>query len=311
MIWLLLIVLFAAWALLFPLLRDRFRQSMGEEQRQLAPGQFARLTQGLTHYRWFGPTRGPIVVCVHGLTTPSFVWGGLANGLVKMGFRVLTYDLYGRGYSDRPNGLQDREFFLTQLEDLLEHEKVEGDFTLIGYSMGGAIATAYAAAHPSRIRELVLLASAGLVTNPGKIGQFIRNRPGIGDWLMHALYPRLHIKGTEAERSLRSSVPSIVDLQQRELTFKGFVPAVLSSLRGILSEDMGPDLKSLHQQGVPMLAIWGGIDDVVPISSLGRMSEQARSAKQEVIDAAGHGLPYTHTQEVLEVIAANHRRGLE
>lgn len=41
-----------------------------------------------------------------------------------MGYRILTYDLYGRGYSDRPSGKQNREFFLQQLDDLLAYEAV-------------------------------------------------------------------------------------------------------------------------------------------------------------------------------------------
>lgn len=314
MIWLLLLVLLCLVAIL-PLLRERLRSTMGPEARNQAPGAFAPLARGLTHYHWVGPQRGPIAVCVHGLTTPSFVWGdqgrGVAAGLADRGFRVLSYDLYGRGFSDRPGGLQDRAFFVEQLQDLLDHQGVRGDFILLGYSMGGAIATAYTSAHPGRVRELVLLAAAGLKTTPGKLATFIRNRRGLGDWLMMALYPRLHIRGTEAERDLPSSVLGIVDLQQNELNFRGFVPAVLSSLRGILSDDMGPDLRQIHRQGVPILAIWGGADDIVPVSSVGRLTEQARSAKQEVIESAGHGLPYTHTNEVLEIISARHRQGLE
>jgi len=310
MSWLLLILLALLALAVFPLLREGLRKTMGPSARNEAPGEFASLSAGLTHYQWIGPRRGPIAVCVHGLTTPSFVWHGLAEGLAEKGYRVLVYDLYGRGYSDRPQGVQDRTFFLSQLEELLEHEGISDDFTLLGYSMGGAIATAYTAAHPDKVRELVLLASAGLKTNPGKIGEFIRNRPGLGDWLMHAAYPRLHIRGTEAERQLPSSVPGIIDLQQRELNYKGFVPAVLSSLRGILSEDRAEDLRHIHRQGVPILAIWGGIDDVVPVSSVGKLTEVARSAKQVEVAEAGHGLPYTHTDEVLEIIAAHHRKGL-
>ncbi|MFT6459891.1 MAG: pimeloyl-ACP methyl ester carboxylesterase [Pseudophaeobacter arcticus] len=296
---------------LLPLLRERLRRTMGPGARNGAPGSFARLSRGLTHYQWHGPTRGPVAVCVHGLTTPSFVWGGFAEGLTAKGYRVLTYDLYGRGFSDRPKGAQDSAFFVSQLEELLEQEGITGDFTLVGYSMGGAIATAYAAAHPDRIRALVLLASAGLKSEPGKMARFIRDHSPLGDWLMLALFPRLHRRGCEAERAQPSSVPGIVDLQQNELRYKGFVAAVLASLRGILMEDRGDDLRRIHRSGVPILAIWGGEDEVIPVSSIGRMTEQARSARQEVIETAGHGLPYTHTQEVLEIIAANHRRAFE
>ena len=161
----------------------------------------------------------------------------MAKGLAALGYRVLTYDLYGRGYSDRPPGLQDRAFFLSQLEELLEDQEVEDDFTLLGYSMGGAIATAFASAHPGRVRGLILLASAGFGGSPGRLTRLIRQVPLLGNWLMLALYPSMHIRGTEAERDLPGSVPGIAGLQQRELAFRGFVPAVLSSLRGILNDN--------------------------------------------------------------------------
>lgn len=308
MIWLLALAVLAI--ALAPFLRERLRKPMNAKARQTAPGAFAQLSGGLTHYRWSGPLRGPVAVCVHGLTTPSYVWNGVAQGLAAMGCRVLTYDLYGRGYSDRPRGKQDRAFFVTQLEELLADQEVGEDFTLIGYSMGGAIATAFAAACPARLRELILLAPAGFGRSPDRVTHVIRHVPGLGDWLMHAIYPALHIRSTETERNLPSSVPGIVDLQQQELGYRGFIPAVLASLRGILNEDFTKELRSLHSKGVPALAIWGQDDSVIPPTSAGRLAERARSVRQEEIAGAGHGLPYTHTEEVLEIIARNHRRGL-
>ncbi|KIC22049.1 alpha/beta fold hydrolase [Leisingera sp. ANG-Vp] len=293
-----------------PLLRERLRKPMDAKARQTAPGEFAQLSGGLTHYRWSGPLRGPVAVCVHGLTTPSFVWDGVAKGLAAMGYRVLSYDLYGRGYSDRPAGLQDRAFFLAQLEELLEDQKVGEDFTLIGYSMGGAIATAFASAHPERVREIILLAPAGFGSSPDRLTRAVRQLPGVGDWLMQAVYPVLHIRGTNAERKLPSSVPGIAGLQQQELAYRGFIPAVLASLRGILNEDFTADHRRLHQAGVPVLAVWGQEDTVIPPNTAGRIAEHARSIRQEEIAGAGHGLPYTHTDQVLEIISRNHRRGL-
>ncbi|MGR3617231.1 MAG: alpha/beta fold hydrolase [Paracoccaceae bacterium] len=110
MTWAILLILLLV--LVWPFIREARKPEMTQKQRANALGEFAQLSQGLTHYQWIGPLRGPIAVCVHGLTTPSFVWGGIAQGLAKMGFRVLVYDLYGRGFSDRPKGQQDRVFFL-------------------------------------------------------------------------------------------------------------------------------------------------------------------------------------------------------
>ncbi len=254
--------------------------------------------------------RGPIAVCVHGMTTPSYVWHGLAEGMVKMGYRVLVYDLYGRGYSDRPGGLQDDAFFLRQLDDLLDDQNVETDITLLGYSMGGAIAAAFASAQPGRIRQLVLLAPAGMETSAGSMARFIANTPFVGDWLMLALFGKVHRQGTEAERYLPNSVDNIVDRQQSELAFRGFVPGCLSSLRGILSHDMEAEHRKLHHSGIPVLAIWGRDDDVIPLTASGKLAEWNRTARQEVIDGAGHGLPYTHTDAVLESMRETLRDGL-
>lgn len=304
----LLFVLVAIIAI--PLIIEARRKPMDTSARSEASGDFAILSQGTTHYEWHGPVRGPVAVCVHGLTTPSFVWRGLARGLARMGFRVLTYDLYGRGYSDRVRGRQDRAFFLRQLDDLLADQQVAGDITLIGYSMGGAIATAFSSAHPDKVRHLILLAPAGMGAKGGGMTRFIARTPVIGDWLMLALFARTHHKTTESERDLPGSVENIVDLQQNELRYRGFIPAVLASLRGILSEVMKQDHKAIHRAGIPVLAIWGRDDTVIPLTAMGALTEWSRHARQEVIDGAGHGVTYTHTDAVLAAISDMLRTGL-
>ena len=299
MIWLLLILIAI---LVIPVITERLRNPMDEDARRKAPGQFATLSQGITHYEWLGPQRGPVAVCIHGLTTPSFVWRGVARGLALMGFRVLVYDLFGRGYSDRPSGPQDSAFFLRQLNDLLEREGVGDDITVIGYSMGGAIATAFAATSPGRVRQLILLAPAGMGSIAGKLTSFIIRTPLVGDWLMLALYPTQLRRGLRAERDVPTSVEEIGRMQDAELDWRGFVPAVLSSLRGMLSEVRKSDHERLQRAGIPVLAIWGSVDTVIPLAAVGTLTKWNRKTRQEVISGAGHGLPYTHTDDVLHHI---------
>jgi len=95
-----------------PFVIERRKPDMDDSIRDLAPNEFAKLSDGHTHYQWHGDPDGPVLVCVHGLTTPSFVWEALLPGLTEAGYRVLTYDLYGRGMSDRPKGAQTRSFFM-------------------------------------------------------------------------------------------------------------------------------------------------------------------------------------------------------
>ncbi len=68
----------------------------------------------------------------------------LADFLIGRGHRVLIYDHYGRGYSDRPKGSQDARFFASHLTELLDHLHLKESFDLYGYSMGSSIAVAYA-----------------------------------------------------------------------------------------------------------------------------------------------------------------------
>ncbi len=61
-----------------------------------------KLSQGVTHYRLDDTGQGEWIVLVHGLITPQFAWHFLFDDLVEAGFRVVSYDLYGRGESDIP-----------------------------------------------------------------------------------------------------------------------------------------------------------------------------------------------------------------
>ena len=298
--WLALTVVVTAAAA--PFVMEAMRRRMDDGARRDAPGLIARLPRGDTHYRWLGAESGPVAICVHGLTTPSFVWEPIADRLGRMGFRVLVYDLYGRGFSARPRGLQDSDFFITQLEDLLDHEGVQSDVTLLGYSMGGAIATAFAAKHHARLRRLVLIAPAGLGHDLGLIADLAVKYKWLGRWLMLGFYGRMLRQATETERGLPGPIEGMVDRQIAETRRRGFAPAVLSSLRGIMDEDLQPAHLAIAESGLPVLAIWAGKDEVIPISGLGRLAEWNRKARQEVIDGAGHTVAYTDVEEVSAIL---------
>lgn len=283
-----------------PWIAERLRKPMNGAAREGAPGQFYELSGGTTHIQRLGQenVRGSTIVLVHGLTTPSFVWDALVPGLVEMGYRVVSYDLFGRGYSDRPRGKQDRAFFQKQLNEVLEAAEVPENFTLVGYSMGGAIATAYAHVNPDRVDRLVLIATAGLDHVQNSLATFISDTPVIGDWLMVTL-------GSVVCRSaLLGSGPNdeMKKRQAQEINYRGFLPAVLSSQRNMLKEDQTADHQALEELRVPTLAIWGAQDDVIPISSVGRLAKANRAAHQEQIEDADHRIGYTHPDEILAAI---------
>ncbi len=65
---------------------------------------FIELPSGVVHYELAGPEDGEMVVLVHGFSVPAYIWDPTFEFLVSAGYRVLRFDLYGRGHSDRPDG---------------------------------------------------------------------------------------------------------------------------------------------------------------------------------------------------------------
>jgi len=310
MIWALAVLaVLAVGVVTAPWLAEWLRRPMDNRARALAPGQFAELSQGLTHFQWHGPSRGPVIVCVHGLTTPGFVWLPVAAGLTMLGYRVLTYDLYGRGYSDRPGGRQDAGFFVRQLDDLLVFADAGSNLTLVGYSMGGAIAADYAVAHPERVIRLVLLASSGLGQAPSRLLDFARAVPLLGDVVL------VCFGGWVAQSWARvptPPIPTLPELHEQligESRLRGYFPAVLSSMRHYLAEPKAAAHAALAASGLPVLAIWGEQDAVIPLTALGQLSQINRKVRQVTIPGAGHSLPLTHAREVIAAIQGVLREG--
>ena len=291
MIWALALALAVVAAL--PVMRERMRQDV-RALRDTAPGELVPLSQGVTHCRWLGRTRGPVAVCIHGLTTPSTAWEGLARQLEETGFRVLVYDLYGRGLSDAPRVRHTPGFYVRQLQDVLDHYDLTEDLTLIGYSMGGVIATAAAVEEPGRYRQVALVAPAGLGMPFSRFQRFVIDWPWIGDWLFHMLWPGRHRAVID-----RGQAPELVREAQRDaLDRRGFVGAVLSSLRHSLSKPVPRLHRALAETGLPVLAVWGNVDPVIPLSGMGQLAQANREARQEVVAGADHGLPFTHPEEL-------------
>lgn len=286
-----------------PVLAERMRGPIDARARRGATGSFAELSQGLTYFDWRGPSRGPVVVCVHGLTIPSYVWTPLAEALALKGFRVLTYDLYGRGLSDRPPGVQDSDFFLRQLKELLEDQKVTSHVTLMGYSMGGAIATAFAAQYPGAIDKLVLLAPVGLGHRLGGFAEFCQRVPVLGDGLMQTFGGFVHRAGVNRKTPAPAAVPDMLARQRAEMDRRGTLRAVLSSQRNILSESREDDHRTFFRTGLPVLAVWGEEDAIIPLAALGRLTQMNRKVRQVSLPGADHALPWTHPREIMAALS--------
>lgn len=292
LIWMLADLIVAPWVL------ERTRKEMDSAARRDAPGGFIELSKGLTHYEWHGVGRGPVIVMVHGLASPSWVFQPLIPHLARFGFRILSYDLYGRGYSDRVPGTQDLDFHVTQLEELLVSLGIsDQDISLFGYSMGGSIATAYAARHSDHIDRLMLLAPAGMTYHPGPLLNWVRDKSRLGDWVWGLLGAWSLRRAAWAE----TDEVAIHDLPARmvaETKKRGYLRAILSSERHSLSQSQEANHRAIAKTPIAVISVWGEEDSVIPLSSIGKLAEWNRRAYKYQIAGAGHGIGYSHPDAV-------------
>src|SRR6185369_1931294 len=135
-----------------PELRD-----LDASTRSALPGQFAKLTDGYTHYEIKGPDDARTVVLAAGFSVPYYIWDPTFAALSAAGFRVLRYDYYGRGYSDRPDIPFTQDLYVRQFTELLEFLHITQPVDLAGLSFGGSVITTIADRHPSRVRSLVYM----------------------------------------------------------------------------------------------------------------------------------------------------------
>jgi len=96
---------------------------------------------------------GPWVTFVTGIGNDLTLWDGQVPALERA-FRVLRYDLRGHGGSEATPGDYSIELLVSDLKALLDLVKVEKTH-LVGLGLGGAIAQAFAIAHPGRVERLM------------------------------------------------------------------------------------------------------------------------------------------------------------
>lgn len=94
------------------------------------------LSHGYTHYVLTGSSCSDIVVLIHGYSLYSYQWETYQKMFKRKGYCVLSYDLYGRGYSTAPETTYDEHLFVAQLVDLLYKLQITKKIILVGYSMG-------------------------------------------------------------------------------------------------------------------------------------------------------------------------------
>ncbi|MEO1043626.1 MAG: alpha/beta hydrolase [Pseudomonadota bacterium] len=272
---------------------DLLLKPLNDEARQGAPGSFADLDDGKLHYRLEGPEDGPLVVLVHGFSTPSFIYTQNAEALNAAGFRTLRFDHFGRGWSERPSVKYDADLYDRTLIALLDHLDVQEPVGLVGLSMGGPITAEFTARHPERVRKLVLFVPAGLdVRGADSNAARLVQTPLIGDFMWRMFGKSILLADPTYDESAVAPGTRLRGDVTEQMQYRGYLQSLLSTMRHYPLSDRDDIFSRAGETNVPILAIYGAKDETVLISSAERLQELIPHADIRVLGEGDHGLNY-------------------
>ena len=234
-----------------------------------------------THYLIAGPVNSPRVVFVHGLGGSLATWS-LNLPAFAQRFRICALDLVGAGSSAKPvmdYSVPALAEFLARFLDALgpDWRRV----SIVGHSLGGAVALAFARSHPAHLERLVLVDSAGL-------------GPEIDRTVLGLMHSEPTLKNLHAELARFFVNPSLIQQALVEQLYQqrmqpGAQEALVSTANAAFGD--GQQHTNLHDVvgglNSPVLLVWGEADVVIPVAH----AQEAKSASQsrlEVFAGCGH-----------------------
>lgn len=238
--------------------------------------------------RYVRSGHGPAVVLIHGFASSLYTWSGVIGPLSRS-HDVVALDLPGFGQSDLPPALTADVLpgVVVGLMDALGLGRV----TLIGHSMGGAVATVVAATRPERVDRLVLLDAAGFDLAPA-------DRP----WLLRvvgseaggalARLPRKRLFVTFALRQVFHDRARVTPERVDEYLAPLERPGAIDSMRSLLAprglQAFSPFAEIARRVRAPALVVWGRDDAWIPLADADRFVGTLPAGHKVVLEKCGH-----------------------
>jgi pimeloyl-ACP methyl ester carboxylesterase len=275
---------------------DPERIELDDAARRSAPGQFAHLGDGYTHYEIGGPADGPVVVLAAGASVPYYIWDPTFTALTGAGFRVLRYDYYGRGFSDRPDIPFTQDLYVRQFTQLLEYLHISQPVDLAGLSFGGSVITSVADRYPSRIRSLIYMDPA--FRTPVTLSP-LETMPHAWSVVTAIMDERLWAKGQLGDFLHPERFPDWPDRYRVQMQYRGFRRARLSDLATNADLDQREEVQRVGRTHRPVLVVWGKQDPNVPFEFSESLMQQMPFARLLAVEDAGH-LPQWEKPDVVQ-----------
>ncbi|MEM8925167.1 MAG: alpha/beta hydrolase [Actinomycetota bacterium] len=242
---------------------------------------------------------GPTVVLVHGLTASKRDWGPIAPALLDAGYRVLAVDQRGHGRSTTGTA----GYGSTQLAADLDVVLAELDVSaaaLVGHSMGGMTAMAYAVHHVdafrARVERLVLVATAASMGSA-------RHRLGLtlgGVRIPAGVFPADERLRLGAGLGVFGRSPSLHMIDEAIDMFRQCPDEVRAEATAALRHH---DVrKLLNRIEVPTLVIGAGRDKLIRPFQVRALAKGIDGAGLKMFPDAGHMVHWEHNAELARLI---------
>lgn len=285
-----------------PILNRDETRTLNDAIRSVAGGTYIKLSGGVTHYELSNPDKDKSVVLVHGFSVPCFIFDPLFDFLTQNGFRVLRYDLFGRGFSDRPHTRYNIDLFVDQLHDLLDALRFASPVNLIGLSMGGPITATFTVRHPERVRSLTLIDPSG--ARPISMTPLLRlaKIPIAAETIFGWMGTEGMVKSAGRDFYDPRLVDHFIDRYREQMQYKGFKRALLSSIRNNMLDSFVESYERIGKMNKPVLLFWGRNDATVPFKHSEILRAAMPNVEFHVIEDCGHIPHYEKPDEFNPVL---------
>jgi pimeloyl-ACP methyl ester carboxylesterase len=230
-------------------------KTMDAEARKNTSGQFVQLTDGITRYEIAGADTAKTIILVHGFSVPAYIWGATFDSLVQQGFRVVRYDEFGRGFSDRPDVDYTPAFYRKQLFELIHSLKLKTPAHIAGLSFGGAVVTDFAVHYPSLVDKMILIDPVYRFRKIDGAEMFVN--------YSMATHPDKQAGGQLEDFKYPEQFPDWVDQYKVQMQYKGFRHALISTLINYPGDTIVGNYRKLDSFHKKILLIWGKEDQTV------------------------------------------------
>jgi len=261
-----------------------------------------------------GPRRGAPIVLLHCYTC-SLRWWDAMLPLLERGHRVIRLDLLGHGGSEKPRqgySMEEQAETVAAVLDRLDSPPA----TVVGHSLGFAVASALAQSRPDLVSRLVVIDSSSGVDNGGLGWRAQLGRaPLIGPAARRLAPDSVVEQGTDVAFAPGYDHDGFEDPDQpvedvRSMTWTSFVDSY-DAVHEYRAERSQAD--RIAPLGIPVLAIFGSEDQTVEdVEEAADDYRRLPDARVELIEGAGHSPNVEEpgrTAALVVTFAAEARRG--